>query len=376
MEYGSIISVENYDWNLLRRFISNIDVGEQMSMDTIGLVETTDGLSMLVEIAAAMAQKYDVVLTNPPYMGSGGMGEKLTKYVQSEFPDSKNDLYSVFIEHCQIMLKPNRFCAMITQHSWMFLTTFEKLRSKVLFNSISSMIHLGARAFEEISGEVVQTVAFILRSSTILSYEAKFARLVDGNYKEKEKIYLQHKNIFIQKQETYKAIPGCTYMYWASKKTFSLFSGKKIGDLFDVKSGLSTGDNELYVRNWYEINSAKLSVFSHSQNSGWVPYNKGGGIRKWYGINICIVNWGTDGDKIKNSGKAVFRNPSFYFREGITWSGIASSGGTFRYCPEGYLFDSNKGPMIFNRKDNLKYLLGLLNSKIAQKIIKIGRAHV
>jgi hypothetical protein len=177
-EYGSILKVDSYDWKLLYRFVDNVDVSGQMTMDSIGIEDTKERVRTLVEIGEVMARKYDVVVTNPPYMGSNGMNPSIANYVVENYPDSKADLFAVFMKRCRQMTGLNRFQTMITQHSWMFLSSFEKLRDGVLKNDIINLAHLGSRAFEDVSGEVVQTVSFIFRRTYINKYIGTYSRLV------------------------------------------------------------------------------------------------------------------------------------------------------------------------------------------------------
>ena len=364
-EYGSILTVTPQDWSALYGRFAEISEDINLSRET-ALRE----LLPLVQVAEALAQKYDVVVTNPPYMAVSNAGVKMYNLVQKKYPDSKADMFSVFIEHCGEMSKSHGYQALITQHSWMFLTTFENLRRKINAKTLTSMVHLGAHAFEEISGEVVQAVAFVMNNSNVSDYKAKFARLIDiGNADGKRLTFLEKKELHTKAGAEFSRLPSCTYMYWASERVIELFQGKCLGEVYDIKSGLSTGDNDIFLRCWHEISTGKFSIFTGAEQTGWVPYNKGGGARKWYGLNSLVVYWGNDADKIKQVGRAVFRNPSFYFKEGITWSGIASSGGTFRYTPKGYLFDSNKGPMIFDKGKGIYNVVGMLNTKVSQVLI-------
>ena len=364
-EYGSILTVTPQDWSMLYDRFAEITEDINMSRDT-ALRE----LLPLVQVAEALAQKYDVVVTNPPYMAVSNAGVKMYNLVQKKYSDSKADMFSVFIEHCGEMSKSHGYQALITQHSWMFLKTFENLRRKINAKTLTSMVHLGAHAFEEISGEVVQAVAFVMNNYNVSDYKAKFARLIDiGNADGKRLTFLEKKELYTKAGAEFSRLPSCTYMYWASERVIELFQGKCLGEVYDIKSGLSTGDNDIFLRCWHEISTDKFSTFTGAEQTGWVPYNKGGGARKWYGLNSLVVYWGNDADKIKQVGRAVFRNPSFYFKEGITWSGIASSGGTFRYTPKGYLFDSNKGPMIFDKGKGIYNVVGMLNTKVSQVLI-------
>jgi hypothetical protein len=247
-EYGSILSVENYNWELLRKFIKVIDEDGQMSLDTVGIENTRNQLDLLIEIGEAMAQKYDVVATNPPYMGSRGMSGKLTEYVKKNFFDSKSDLFAVFIEKCTQMTKLNGYQAMITQHAFMFLSSFENLRKKILLSDYINMAHLGARAFEEIGGEVVQTTSFVMRNSHINNYKGSYLRLIDPiTQSGKEEMFLSGQNRYTTIQCNFSQIPGSPIAYWASDKFISAYergiSIEKISDYTDLKIRLPTINN-------------------------------------------------------------------------------------------------------------------------------------
>jgi len=369
---GSLVNAEEVDFDNLIEYMKNYDFFEIETLDRVSLINDKENIIRKLYLYKFLAQKYSVVITNPPYMGTSGMNKKLADYVKTNYPDSKSDLFAVFIEKCLQMTKSNFYTAMITQHAFMFLSSYEKLRSKLLINDFVNMVHLGARAFEEIGGEVVQTTAFVFRNSDVANYQSTYIRLVDFNSQQmKQEAYLSGDIQHITKKENFTKIPGMPIAYWVSDALLKTFNNKKVSDLFYVKSGLSTGNNDIFVRNWYEIFSTKISIFKKKCKSGWIPYNKGGGIRKWYGMNSAIVNWGNHGEIIEHYGKGVFRNPSFYFQEGITWSGISSDGGSFRFCHKGFIFDSNKGPMIFEKHEKLTYLLGLLNSKVTLSLTAI-----
>ena len=372
-EYGSILNVENYNWNLLRRFVSVANLEGQMTLDAVGLPQTQDRIQRLIDIGETMARRYEIVVTNPPYMAINNGSSKLISYVNKHYKDWKADLYSVFIRKCTEMLRNNGFKAMITMHSWMFLITSEAMRKECVKENVINLIHLGAHAFDEINGEIVQTTAFVIRRENLEKYKGTFKRLVNySSSSKKELAFIDKKEEYIQSLEKIKCLPGYVFVYWASQAVVNLFKNAAMKNAYYVKSGLSTGDNESFIRHWYEVSKQHFSPFKEYKNSSevrWVPYNKGGGVRKWFGINNLAVNWGKDGEAIKAFGKGVFRNPSYYLKKGITWSGIASSGGTFRFCGKGFIFDSNKGPMIFEKSLKLEYALGLLNSKITQLLI-------
>lgn len=223
-EYGSILNVNEYDWDLFRRFVNGADIGSQITFDTYGLDETADKLKELIEISAVMAQKYEVVATNPTYAGTSNLSAKVNNFVKKHYPDSKSDLFAVFIERCGEMLKENGYQAMITQHAWMFLSGYERLRLKLFNFDKVSLIHLGARAFDEISGEVVQTVSFVIRKSKLSQYKAMYLRLVDGcNQSQKEKLFFYDNVKYISTENNFAYIPGHRIAYWIDgKKNFHI----------------------------------------------------------------------------------------------------------------------------------------------------------
>lgn len=372
-EYGSILNVKSMDFNAMEKRLEEIRNGETLDLFEYQYREIIlEKLPYLIKQAKVMSQKYNVVCTNPPYMGGKSMNVKLSSFVQKRYPDSKSDLFAVFIEKCCEMTLNNGLQSMITQHSWMFLSSYEKLRKKVISKQTINMVHLGAKAFEEISGEVVQTTAFIFRNRDEDAYNAIYIRLVDiDNAKYKECAFLSSEYRYITQNSNFLNIPSIPIAYWASKKIMSIFSkGDSIGNKYDVKSGLSTGDNDIFVKMWYEVNYLKIS-FDKKTSAKWYIYNKGGGYRKWYGNNSSVVDWENNGFSIKNSKKSVIRNQQYYFRNGITWSGIGTGSISFRYSATGTLFDSNKGPMIFFDNNDLEYILGYTNSKIVDYITKL-----
>jgi hypothetical protein len=322
-----------------------------------------------------LAQKYDVVVTNPPYMGSSGMGGKLSDFVKKNYPDSKSDLFAAFIEKCGELLKPTGYQAMITQHAWMFLSSYEKLRGKLLQRYIVNMAHLGARAFEEIGGEVVQTTAFAMSASKMLGYKGTYARLVDfGSQDEKEAAFLSCEHRHTASTENFKKIPGSPVAYWLSSAMLKAFeSGVDFEG--DTKKGVLTGNDAIFVRFWFEVPTVKigfgLSSHTDMQNSGkkWFPKTGGGLARKWYGNLEDVVDLENDGARIKTTVENYrLREKSYYMREAVSWTEVSSGTFTCRYVPKGVLF-GNGGPVSFFSRD-LTYSLGLLNSKVAMAMLK------
>ena len=373
-EYGSIIDVAPVDFGAIYDRIEEIRNSEPDLFST----QIPDQITPIIRQAEVMAQKYDVVVTNPPYMGSSGMSAKLSDYVKTNYPDSKSDLFAVFIERCGQMARQNGYQAMITQHAWMFLSSFEKLRSKLLTVDIVNMAHLGARAFEEIGGEVVQTTSFVVRKSHITDYKGEYCRLIEPTSQQgKEDMFLAGENRYAANQSNFSKIPGSPVAYWVSKRFSKVFEEKHISDVAKVVTGMTTADNERFLRLWFEIS---LSTFSIKQKSNpkWFPYQKGGDFCKWYGDNEYVVNWENNGLAIKNNidpktkkVRSGSYNEIYITKKGLTWTYITSGPLGVRFVPDGFLFD-NKGSMIFFGDEESIYTnLGFLCGTIAKIVSQI-----
>lgn len=366
-EYGAILNVDEYDWDLLRRWVNSVDMGSQITFDTYGLDETAEKLKELIEIGAIMAQKYEVVATNPPYAGTSNLSAKVNNFVKKYYPDSKADLFAVFIERCGEMLKKNGYQAMITQHSWMFLSSYEKLREKLQQRIIVNMAHLGARAFEEIGGEVVQTTSFIMRKTTTPRFIGKYVRLVEGrSQQEKEKIFLLKENIYRNSSEKYSLIPSMPIAYWVSSNIIKLFQNPLFYE-YSISDGQNkTGNNAKYVREYWEVNNADIGI-----NKKWLFYAKGGGYRKWYGNLSEVVDWSEETREFYRKDSICRIIPEYlWYKVGITWS-LISNNPSFRVLPQDATFDVG-GSSIFLKDDlDLNYYLGLFNSVVFEKIQKI-----
>ena len=366
-EYGSILNVTPVDFAALYARLNEIK--EDISIfATAALSE----IHPLIGVAESMAQKYHVVVTNPPYMSLGNASPKLSEYAKKYYADEKVDMYAIFIKRCGMMTKKNFLHSMITQHGWMFLSSFEKMRISKLNTDIVNMAHLGARAFDEIGGEVVQTTSFVFRNTNIDNYCAKYSRLLSGmSEKEKESLFLSHDHEYIIKKKQFHVISGSPVAYWASKNVISAYlNGKMLSEVAEPKQGLKTGDNDTFLRLWHEISSERFSVVCDKDEAKWFPCNKGGEYRRWYGNNDYVIDWENDGYKLKNfrhpDGRLKSRpqNLQYMMREGLTYTNISSGNLGIRYCDEGFLFDA-AGSMIFTQKEKLYYLLAFLGSKVA-----------
>lgn len=378
-EYGSIISVADYDWDLLHQFAAEFDISGEMNLfDSFGIEATQQRLQELVAVGEVLAQKYEVVVTNPPYRGVADVDVKLADYIKTNYPDSKNDLFAVFMEVCHKMNVKSGYQAMITQHAWMFLSSFEKLRAKIQKLDIVNMVHLGARAFEEIGGEVVQTTSFILANKHVDGYKGTYCRLVEPTTQQgKEEVFLAKENRYVACSDNFAKIPGAPVAYWVSEIDQRNFSEKpKLDEYFLPREGITTGKNDLFLRLWHEISADNF--FAFKEEAKWFPHSKGGEFRKWYGNNEYVLNWENNGELLRNILKnkkseitPVLRNVNYFFKEGLTWSSISSGSFAARYRGNKFTFDS-KGPSGFPKNNNMSEpILAFLNSKIVKHYLSV-----
>lgn len=378
-EYGSILKLESIETKELYRELKELEEiyrkQGQLSLN-YSIVENIDFekeyefIEKLIYQYRIMIDKYDIVITNPPYMGGKGFDDKLKKYVEKNYKDSKGDLFAVFIEKCNEFTKENRYTAMITMHSWMFLSSFENLRKQIIEKrEIQSLNHLGTRAFEELGGEVVQTVSWVGKNK-VPEKKGTYIRLVDYNNAQwKEEEFLNNKNYYSANQKEFEKIPGSPIAYWVSNRVREIFEkNQKLGEIAQPRKGNSTSDNNRFLRLWFEVekNNFKLNSINLKEDSlkiKWFPYNKGGGFRKYYGNNEYLINWLNDAEEIRKIPTAVIANYDFFTKEGLTWSTVSSAKLSVRNFGEGFIFD-NGGCCLFSEKDIKYILLGLLNSKV------------
>ncbi|WP_181186385.1 BREX-1 system adenine-specific DNA-methyltransferase PglX, partial [Lactiplantibacillus pentosus] len=391
--YGSLINFsDSIDWQALES-ITEIDFKEeQLSFDTIEMENKKTKLKEIIEISKLLCRKYTIGVMNPPYMGSGKMNDVLGKYVKKHFPAGKADLFGAFMERLRMFVSENGYYAMITQHAWMFLSSFEKLRQTLTQDKLINMAHLGTRAFEEIGGEVVQSTTFVSKKQSLNDYVGTYERLINFNSQsKKEKAYLTAVRdqsvdyLYRTNQANFGKIPGSPIAYWASHNLIHDFEiGDRMETIVAPKVGLQTGDNKIFLRFWYEVENKNICFDAHTISESvlsekkWFPYNKGGSYRKWYGNYDYVVNWEHDGEQIRDftdsNGKIRSRpqNTNYYFWESITWSDITSGDFSARYREPGSIFDVvGKSAFKLDQKTNLLYLLGLLNTKVTNYIFKI-----
>ncbi|MBZ9624737.1 BREX-1 system adenine-specific DNA-methyltransferase PglX [Clostridium sp. FP2] len=401
-EYGSILEVKEIDFGAIEKRLSEIKAFEQTnSEDSIGFpIEfplqidiftnknrniVLEKIPILVKQGRIMSKKYEVCITNPPYMANKNMNIRLSKYINKYYSSCKVDLYSVFIKKAMSFTK--KYTSLITQQSWMFTSTFEDLRVDIVETKlISSLVHLGARAFSEIGGEVVQTVAFVLgKDGRTNEYIGNFIKLSSINDSfEKERQFFNDNNLFKASTSSFKGIEMNPIAYWCSEKFISVFKkGKYLKSICEPKAGLATGDNTIFQKYWFEIDY-NLIGFNYKDcnetlnvQDKWFPCNSGGEHRKWYGNHEMVVEWQDDGKKIRNfksdSGKLKSRpqNTIYYFKKGITWNKISTGNFSVRYKEEGFIFDDTSRSAFIENYDDLLLILGLLTTKLSKIILNI-----
>lgn len=332
------------------------------------------------QLVLALTDKYAALVMNPPYMGGGNMNAVLSNYVKKNYEAGKADLFSVFMQVAEERLAKNGKYGMINMQSWMFLSSFEKLRTHLLETlQIDSMLHLGPRTFDELSGEVVQNTAFVVTKHTPYTTGTYF-RLVDGkNCGDKERMFLTGENGYPHvSQQNFKKIPGCPIGYWVSEKIFARFAGNlALSAVAKPCVGLQTADNARFLRYWHEVNLEKIGFGCSSAEEAlntrkkWFPYNKGGEFRRWYGNQAFVVNWYNNGEDIKSYKGSVVRNPSCYFKPSISWSKISSGIIAFRAFPQGFIFDVAGTSLFPNIEYSFNYFIGLTNSIVIRHILSV-----
>jgi hypothetical protein len=362
-EYGSILNVDACNWDLLRRFVAETDDAGQMSLDSIGLEDTKEQLRLLVEIGRVMAQKYDVVVTNPPYMGISNGNSKINNFVKTNYPDSKADLFSCFLEKGIMMLAPNGYSSMVTMQSWLFIASFEDLRNKALSKCyISSVMHMETMVL----GIAFGTAVSIVRNRSLERYNGNFFYV---HYKDLDNgamlTTLPLESIIHKRISDFKKIPGSPIVYWISTRANELFATTKTLSEYYISGGRNkTHNDDKYLRYIWEI----------TRKAKWCPYIKGGDNRKWFGNEIYVVDW-------SNSAKEEYRshgglvNQQFWGHEGISWSFI-SYNAKFRYKSADAIY-SSVSPTIFSK--DLAYrpsILGYLNSVVGQYMLSITSANL
>lgn len=374
-DIGSLLLLEDVDYTKIEQEINNDD--------TIFGIELRNRLLPIIKTAKILTKKYDIVVTNPPYLTNKNMNKKLQTFVNKYYESSKRDLFSCFIKQCCNLTKGNGLYAMVTIHTWMFLSAFKKIRNEVVMNNrIISMIHLGAGVFKEINTFNVLATSFVIQKTATEDYNSIYIRLVDyANEEDKIKMFFDKKNYYICNQKNLRNIQDNMFLYYLSDNMLNILNNvDNIGNLFRIKPGMTTSNNAVFVRNWYEVEFSKIGFamrnreIAKESSKKWFPYNNGGNYRKWYGNNEAVVNWKNDGEDIKNYKlKMRDENPGFnvgiaalndIFNKGLTYSIFGFRNFGIRYKDYGFLFDVS-GASIFLDEKNMFYLLGFLTSKVS-----------
>lgn len=383
-EYGSLVKPEVTLEELDQLKASLVQMDERSgdgSLFTMALTDTAlEVLCPLMELAQVLVQKYDVVVTNPPYMGTKGMNPKISTYLSENFPLSKSDLFAVFIEKALSIAKSNGFVSLITQRTWLYISAFEKMRASFLHLSRPvSFVEMGAGAFDDLAGEVVQSVAFVYAKKVVDAYASGYLDLTQKEDKCRDFFLSKIKPVSISK---FGLIPGYTYAMKLSKTAIKAYESGTVSRVSIPRKGLISSDNNRFLRLWYEVSISRIqfgmtSIKEQREDTMWVPHNKGGSFRKWYGNQDYVINWANNGSEVKGYAAHLYRsysrqimNEKYYFQDSISWSSISSHKIGVRYYPKGFTFDT-AGPSMFISDDRLRNIIfGLLGSIVSEYYIK------
>ena len=382
-EYGSILTITPQDWDMLYARL------EEVKGEATMYGEAIESLRPLIQVAQVLSQKYDVVVTNPPYMGSKKMNAKLSRFIKKNYVNYKSDLFSAFVVHCSEMTKKTGYCGFLTPYVWMFIKNYEKMRNYLYkHTTIESLIQFEYSSFKEAT---VPVCTFVFQNQHIHK-NGCYVRLVDfrgGMEIQRQKTLEAIKNhdcgyYYEQSTDDFSKIPGSPVAYWVSDKLLTTFANnKKLGDIAQPCAGLATGNNNIFQRYWYEISYGNIGCGvkdvseTEYRNEKWYPCNSGGDFRKWYTNNFIIVNWQHNGEEIKNfrnpAGKLAARpqNTAKYFKEGLTWNKLSSAKFGVRYKAPGFIFDDTSRSAFPHDLELLPYYIGILSSKIAFSYLQI-----
>ena len=376
-EYGSILNVPAMQYDAL---YERMDIISRSYTDNLFEVQyqsmTAELLYPLVKQSQIMSQKYDVVVTNPPYMGASGMGAKLSDYVKKNFPDSKADLFACFIECGNQMAVKHGYNCMVTMQSWMFLSSFEKMREKVLrTKSITNLMHME----NMVMGIAFGTAVTVFRNDYVTGYKGTYNQIkLQDIENDKPRVFPVLENRFAQTStDNFSKIPGSPVAYWVSERSLSTYAAPNMDCIAQPRHGLATSDNNRFLKLWHEIDINKGSLTIRCDKSKkWFPMSKGGSFRRWYGNLEWVINYENDGKEIKDFAISIYKcssrtiqNTQFYFREGLTWSALTSGGFSVRWQERGALFGSG-GYCAFTDENIQKYILALMNSKVTGAFIQ------
>jgi type II restriction/modification system DNA methylase subunit YeeA len=377
--FGSLIVPKLRDPAETLRVVEARDFGSDLLLKDIQARVTA-----VLRMAEALSPKYHVVVANPPYATLKGLNASMQAFGKTNYPDSKADLFAMFMDRAFALSAHHGLMAMINMQSWMFLSTYGNLRTKIFSNgTIVSMAHLGERGFDSIGGAVVSTTAFVIEHARKAASKGAYVRLTEGrNEAEKAAMLREAKSnggVYWKTTSEFESVPGTPVAYWVSDEILGLFpSEPKLGDVLEAKQGLATAENDRFLRLWWEVpqQNATLDADNHEHfdlsQSRWASYNKGGSFRKWYGNQEYVVDWGNGGKALRdNQPKSVIRNPDYYFRPSVSWSDISTDANAFRYYPRGFIFDSTGHSAYTDGRYSKHQLLCFANTKITFELVKV-----
>lgn len=362
-EYGSILSIPKPLADALD------ELGENPFGGETALGVDAENLQRLAAQAKIMARKYDVVVTNPPYMGSSGMGARLAEFVKKQYPDSKSDMSTVFMQKCMDYCTESGYMSMINIPVWMFLSSYEKLRKDIIEKkTIVSMAHFGRGIF----GSDFGTTSFVISNKHVSKYLGSYRRLFEkqgavDSVEQKEEWYLEGKGRFVARQDNFEKIPGAPVAYWLSQNAILSFANKRINQYGAVQEGIKTGDNERFLRFWYEIDFTKSNIpYKDSHEKKWIKTAKAGEHRRWYGSYYIVTNFDNDGQELLSTGHGSVTGKQNFYKQAITWNRIGISILSFRMLPCGFITNMGGLCLYPEKTDDFNYLLGFMNTKVAQ----------
>ena len=367
-EYGSLLKVSNYDWKILKKFLRVDSVEGQISFETIGIEETKNKLLYLIKCGEVIANKYNVIVTNPPYMGLSNGNAKINEFVKTYYSDTKSDLYAVFIERNINWLKTNAFLSMVTQHTWMFISNFEKFRENILKYNFINLYHHGSKAFDNDVGTIVQTVSFVIRKCQHQRYKCLYGRLTDypNTYEKENAVVTKNFRKFERINDDFNYIPEKKLAYWLDEHLLRAFSNEKIESVAISDGQTKTGDNDKYLRKIWEIDSNKIG-----KDRKWVYIAKGGSFRKWWGNIDTVIDWSESARVHYRQDHVARIAPEYiWFRHGFVFNHIAESDKfAIREIETDTLFETAAPAIFIDNEDKLLYIMGYLNTWIAREII-------
>lgn len=382
---GSLLKVKPIDFVGLDGALDRISKNAVSNLFNIDFLNIgVKRLRELSNLAKILSSKYDVMITNPPYINPSSMEAVVKVYAVKNYPDSKTDMFAMFMETG--FVKKTGFTSMVNMHSWMFLASYEKLRKTIgTAKTIVTMAHLGTHAFEAIAGEVVQTTTFVIRNSYVHGFKGTFSRLIDAPTQQaKEELFLSKNSQYVVGQDVFSKIPGTPIAYWLSNAVVNNFdSMKTIGDYGNGRIGLVTGDTGRFIRFWHEVSVNRIGFGiknndeSIASGKRWFPIHNGGEYRKWYGNLDSVVNWENDGYEMKFDnymGKRVRShnyNGEYAFQRALSWTTISTGDFCCRYAENGFIFDTAGPFFVANKQNELLCIMAFLESKVASMYLRV-----